>query len=521
MRRVGLALLLWLCLPLAAAHARVERFAVVIGNNTGAADEQTLRFAETDALRVYDVLRELGGFEAANMALLRGANAETVRSSLIAWNDRIRERSSAPDTDVILFVYYSGHADPERLHLAGTALRLTELAQLVRGSAAQFRLVVLDACNSGAVTRAKGANVRPAFALPAERTAGEGVAFLTATAADEDAQESDDFGGSFFTHAFVSALLGAADSNRDGRVDLDEAYHYAYEATLRATSRTLAGTQHASFRYDFSGRGDIVLTEPAAHGAERATLQFPATGEYLIMRDSETGTVVAELGGHAGKRELSVPPGRYFVRARQPDQLYEGVLSVRAGTSHRVSLDDFTRIAYARLVRKGMAHSLAVHGLETGLRVRSPLPNESDSCFGAFVGYAVDLEHFGLGARFSACLSRWSRGPLQAVTDGYDLAGRIYRAWDWSFLSVELGIELGGAFFAQRFDTPGRAADRLTFAPMLAPRTAFGIDFGSGFFGGLDISGETYLLRTQAPREAPNLAPHFALRASLAFGKRL
>lgn len=44
----------------------------------------------------------------------------------------------------------------------------------------------------------------------------------------------------FFTHAFVSGLLGVADSDRDGAVSLEEAYRHAYDATLRATSRTFA-----------------------------------------------------------------------------------------------------------------------------------------------------------------------------------------------------------------------------------------------------------------------------------------
>lgn len=521
MRVAVLSAWVWMVLPLAAASARTERFAVIIGNNIGAADEPALRYAETDALRVYDVLRGLGGYEPTNMALLRGEDADTVRSSLIAFNDRIRERSSAPDTDVILFVYYSGHADPERLHLRGSALRMTELAQLVRGSAAQFRLVVLDACHSGSVTRTKGASVRPPFALSGEAGVGEGVAFLTATAADEDAQESDALGGSFFTHAFVSGLLGAADRNHDARVVLDEVYQYAYEATLRATSRTLAGTQHASFRYEYSGRGDIVLTEPQAYGAQRAMLRFPASGEFLLLRDSEHGAVVADLGSHAGNRLLSVPPGRYFVRVREPDAMYEGTLNVAAGSAHTVDLSSFTRIGYARLVRKGLAPEPAVHGLETGVLLRTPLPNERDACIGGFLGYAVDLEHFGVGGRFGACTSDWRRGNLSATTDSYAFAGRIYRTWDWSRLSLEIGVELGAAVFSQRFDTVGRAANRLTFAPMIAPRFSVGFDFGADFFGALDVGGETYLLKTQAPREEPTTGPHFALRSSLAIGKRL
>lgn len=520
MSRFVVAALIWFSLPLAAA-ARTERFAVIIGNNTGAADEQPLRYAETDASRIYEVLRELGGYNPTQMLLLRGENAETVRSSLIAWNDRIRQVSSAPDTDVILFVYYSGHADPERLHLSGTALSMTELAQLVRGSAAQFRLIVLDACHSGSLTRAKGARVRPAFELPGASGVGEGVAFLTATAADEDAQESDALTGSFFTHALASGLLGAADHNHDGRVVLDEAYQYAYEATLRSTSRTLAGTQHPSFRYEFSGRGDVVLTEPVAHGAVRATVRFPASGEFLLLRDSDSGVVVADLSSHAESRQLSVRPGRYFVRARHPDVMYEGTLELAAGSVQTVDVSDFTRIEYARLVRKGMTPLLAAHSIDAGMALRSPLPNERDACVGGFAGYALDLEHFGVGARFSACASAWNRGMLSARTSSYDLMGRLYRAWDWSRLSFEVGVELGAAVFVQRFETVGEAPSRVTFAPVIGPRLALGVDFGAGFFGAVDVVTDTYVLGTQAPREPASTGLHVALRGSLALGKRL
>jgi len=114
-----------------------------------------------------------------------------------------------------------------------------------------------------------------------------------------------------------------------------------------------------------------------------------------------------------------------------------------------------------------------------------------------------------------------NRGSLQALTEAYDLTGRIQRAWDWSVVSLELGIELGAALFSQRFETPGRAPSRLTFAPLIAPRMSFGLDFGGGYFGAIDASAETYLLRTQAPREDARLTAQFALRTSIAFGKRL
>src|SRR3712207_6005300 len=62
-----------------------------------------------------------------------------------------------------------------------------------------------------------------------------GHAFLTASSADEAAQESDRIQGGFFTHYFLSGLRGAADTSRDGRVTLAEAYQFSYGETLRRT----------------------------------------------------------------------------------------------------------------------------------------------------------------------------------------------------------------------------------------------------------------------------------------------
>src|SRR5262249_52709799 len=123
----------------ARAGAEVERYAVLFGDNRGAADEGPLRYAESDAAKMARVLRELGGFPAENLLLLQGESAPAVQRALIAMNDRIRTRAAA-SARVLLLVYYSGHADAAALHLAGSELELAQLQQLVRGSAAAVRL---------------------------------------------------------------------------------------------------------------------------------------------------------------------------------------------------------------------------------------------------------------------------------------------------------------------------------------------------------------------------------------------
>lgn len=198
------------------ASAAVKRYALVVGNDRGDASDVALHYAETDAQRVYDVLKDLGGFEPADMVLLRGEAAPRAQTTLIALNDRIRSTVTA-GSEVLLFVYYSGHAGADALHMSGTRFGLEQLEQLVRGSSATFRVLAVDACRSGALTRVKGGTAAPPFDIRVdERLSEQGLVMLSSSAANEDAQESDALKGSFFTHYFVSALLGAGDADGDG-----------------------------------------------------------------------------------------------------------------------------------------------------------------------------------------------------------------------------------------------------------------------------------------------------------------
>jgi Caspase domain len=268
---LGLAL----CMLAPRALAEITRYAVIVGNDAGLAGELTLSYAETDARKVFDVLSTLGDFRPENMVLLQGRGGAELQRVLISMNARIRAESSG-GRDSILFVYYSGHADAEALHPGTETLELGLLQRLVQGSSADFRVLVLDACRSGSLTRVKGAQRTAPFpvVLDAELS-GEGLALLTSSASDEDAQESDALRGSFFTHYFVSGLRGAADRNQDGSVSLEEAYGYAYLHTLRASSQTLYGTQHPTFRFDLKGKGAVPLTWVSARGGQGGQMALP------------------------------------------------------------------------------------------------------------------------------------------------------------------------------------------------------------------------------------------------------
>ena len=159
-----------------------------------------------------------------------------------------------------LLVYYSGHSDEDGLLVGRDRVGYDELRARVQRAPADLRVVILDSCASGAFTRRKGGVKRAPFLMDASIDM-RGHAFLTSSAADERAQESDRIAASYFTYYLVSGLRGAADVNQDRRVTLQEAYQFASQETLARTERSQAGPQHAAYEFDLAGTGDMVVTD--------------------------------------------------------------------------------------------------------------------------------------------------------------------------------------------------------------------------------------------------------------------
>jgi hypothetical protein len=474
-----------------AAAADIDRFALVIGNNVGDGDEVELRYAEEDAEKVHDVLRDLGGFRPENMVLLRGDSADAARRALISLNGRIRRESSDGRPSAVLFVYYSGHADTDTLHMGDGRFELRQLEELVEGSAAGFRILVLDACRSGALTRVKGGQLGPPRSIALrDRLSGEGTVFLTATSANEDAQESDEIKGSFFTHYLVSGLVGAADASGDGQVVLEEAYRYAYDRTLRASSRTLAGTQHPTFRYDLRGQGQIVLTRIVAE--RRAIVDFPAGRSYLLFRDGQDGPLVAEVGGHDAMRRISVRPGRYFVRGRATRYLLEGTVDLARDSARTITDAELGRIDYARFVRKGAGDVGAVHGPLVGFSARASL-FEAGACAGPYAGYALETRELTLTPRFGLC----SAGALGDPAGGRELSAelRLSREWDLPWLTVGLGILPGLALLADSSAVDGSVLGGYRAVAMLGTSAAATLELYGSSYASLELGAQTYIQR--------------------------
>lgn len=465
-------LTLLLCLSSAAFALPQNSHVVVIGNNFGDPTEVGLRYAQSDARQVAEVLRRLGDVPSQNITTILDADAKTVQASL----ERV---VSGLGSAAVLVVYYSGHADADALHLGGTRLGFDALRQQVRSASAQLRLLVVDACRSGGVSRVKGVKAGRTFTVSAEEDAtAEGFAIITSSTANESSQESDALRGSFFSHHLVNGLRGAADKNDDGSITLSETYAYAYDGTVRSSGQTL-DLQHPTYAWSMKGRSDVVLTRTKNARARSGTLTLRSPVVHLIT-DAVGGQVVAEVRPSQPGAVLSLPPRRYRVQERQARTYLNYEVRLDAGKTVDLANTPSQIVEYDRLLRKGGGDRAVVHGLMALGGARSELvPNEGAIPIGV-LGYTLDTQWFSaslrgrLGTIESTAVD--GRSPRRHTEYGVGLA--LTRAMDLDWLTASMGL-LGEVTLHQQTFTESSAPDRSStsggFGAIFAlERTLFG-----------------------------------------------
>lgn len=124
-------------------------------------------------------------------------------------------------------------------------------------------------------------------------------------------------------------------------------------------------------------------------------------------------------------------------------------------------------------------------------------------------------------ARFSACSSELRNELLSTDVMAYDAAAQVYRAWDYRWLTFELGIGSGISLFSQRFETRGVAPARDSIVPFVSFGGSVEANLPEGFYAGVGLAAETHFMRVEGGLEDPMpLTAAFAVRTSLAAGKR-
>lgn len=460
---IALALLVAMAVP-ALPPVNETRYALVVGAHAGASGEAPLAYAGRDAKRMGELLIELGGFLPDNVVTLVDPDATRMRDAFARLNARLRADRQPGKTSVIV-VYYSGHADQKSLHLGDTALPWDELVNSVQGSAAELRLLVVDACRAGFATRVKGVTPEAAFVLPSlPENAAEGMAVLASATQGEDAQESDAIGASFFTHHLLAGLRGAADFNDDQQVTIEEAYRYARDQTIASTATSAGGVQHPTYRYDFKGRANVVLTS-IGPSASQGRVVLPGEGRFLFHEGRNDGPLAAEVASRGVGTRVLLPAGKYTVRWRRPERYLEGPIAVMPGRDAVLNTSTMQVFEYARLVRKGGPADSARHAILSVGLANGTLEGYAPA-FAIGLGLGLDFEPIGLDflAWYAASVS--AGAGIGAVDRELALLAGVRKSFDFGFVGVGVGVRVGAVFHFQDYDDPDEAT-RARIVPAL------------------------------------------------------
>ncbi len=470
----------------AALAAEVQRYAVVVGVNEGMPGDEPLLFATTDATRVADVLEELGDVPSENVLRLKDVDADRLRRSLDDLARKIERRRG--DAETLLFFYYSGHGDADGLHLAGTTFPFVDLLDALREIPVDVRVLVVDACQSGELTRLKGANPAAPFEIQADdRLDTEGIAIITSSSVGEDAQESDRLQGGVFTHHFLSGLKGAADTSGDHRVTLTEAYQYGYAETVKSTSRARF-VQRPGFGFSLSGRSDLVLTRVDDPG-RNAILALEGPGQWLVMEGTGGGRLVSEVFVERDAM-LAVSPGTYLVRYRDGKGIRESVIHVDKGETEPVSWRAMAPVTPGQTVRKGLEERRNAIALTVGAGILGPTAPQLPVAPAASVGITIDFEPmtFAVRALGTGLRHRNDTLTLFQARAGADIAG--LKKLDVHRVALGLGVRGGLDLTQQWFDTTGTAPTRRALTGRLGPLLTLDLPVGRQVVvlsGGTDI----------------------------------
>lgn len=321
------------------ASATEHRMALVLGNNHGSRARPLLNYAEQDARKLGAVLAELGGFEADSTRVLLGATRAAFVDQLEQLTRTIQVLKERQERSrVVLVFYFSGHSDGVAMELGEDRLGFSDLRDLLRKTGADIRLGIVDACHSGAIIGTKGGEPGPAFDITSlGLPALTGEVFLSSSRADELALESREMAGSFFTHHLISGLRGAADSDKDSQVSLEEVYRHTAARTSSAAASTLYGGQTPAYDYRMVGHGDLILTDLRELGHR---IYIPGGFDRVMILDEATGLAVAETSTQTAQL-IALPVGRYLLRGTRNDRYYRASVELKEGVPHFARALDF------------------------------------------------------------------------------------------------------------------------------------------------------------------------------------
>lgn len=201
---------------------------------------------DVDALREVLVHPEMGDFAETDVFILKNPQRQEME-------DAIYQLFANRSRDDLLLFYFSGHGvrdERGQLYLANcntrkdngqlvdsTAVAATYLQNKINSSKSQRQVIILDCCFSGAI--AQGMTIKDDDVVDVNAyLGGKGRAILTSSTATEysfGSETTEETGLSVYTRYLIEGIkTGAADTDDDGYIGVDELHEYAARCVKEA-----------------------------------------------------------------------------------------------------------------------------------------------------------------------------------------------------------------------------------------------------------------------------------------------
>ena len=268
-----------------------EKWAVLVGINEyeHAHVYGHLQFCAQDATNIFKTLSN-NGFAVEHMHLLTDRNTpqKPLREHILT---TLEITANATEPDDLLLFYFSGHGRAEggesyliprngTATLRHTGIPLRSIKEIMIGARSKAKVIILDACHSGANIQTKGKLFMSEEFLNDVFKNAEGLAIISSCQQDQLSYEWPEKQCGVFTYYLLEALQGKADYEEKGFITISDINRYlTHNVKQWAVQHQLSQIP----RLHYTVTGEIVLLE----------CQRPK-GATLLQAQNESGQTGAE-----------------------------------------------------------------------------------------------------------------------------------------------------------------------------------------------------------------------------------
>ncbi len=322
-----------------------QKWALVVGINEYS-NVPALRYASADAKGLYNALIK-AGFPADNIMLMTDAATGPMYPTRGNLRARINQIATLVEKEDVLVVFFSGHGTEKNgagylVPIDGSTTDISSLVPLswvketLETSPAKHRLLILDACHSGA--KAADAGDSPARVL-LEPLGGAAFATISSCDVDQLSYENEQSKHGVFTETLIEGLKGAADKqaqgNNDNIVNATELWAYAALKTRQWSIRS-GKVQTPVLRGNFKGLIEIARFKSLeALKAQKEKLRKKLEMAEQLNRnsaaeelrkeiaklESQLNTIGSGVGDITGSDEVQLAYARYDAAEKQVEEL--------------------------------------------------------------------------------------------------------------------------------------------------------------------------------------------------------